>query len=312
MSKISIITTLYHSSEYINEFYHRIVSTINKIGEVDYEIIFVNDYSPDDSLVKVIKLREQSEKVKIIDLSKNYGQHIAILCGLENSTGDYIVVLDIDLEEKPELIEELYNKIISSKSDIVYGIRKDAEKVGIMQLFFRKIFWFIFGIISDFNVKKNISNIRIFNRNFCNALISHKERGWILSVMTQICGFRQETLLIDRIYKGKTSYNFKRRLKFFLSHILNYSNKPLYLSVYLGFLMASISFIIGIVIIIRKIFFNTVVTGWSSIMVSIWFVGGAILFSLGVIGTYIANIFIDVKQRPIYIIKNTYGFKNDI
>lgn len=308
--KISIITTLYKSEKYIDEFYKRITQSIQNLN-CDYEIIFVNDGSPDESLPKSLKLRDKDTKVKIINLSKNYGQHIAILSGIIKSDGDYSFVIDIDLEESPELIEEFYNKIINSDFDIIYGIRKDITRKGFIQKIFRKIFWTVFRMISDCTLKNNISNVRIFNKNFCNALKKHQERGWIMSTMTQICGFKQGQIVIDRIYKGNSSYTNLSKLKFLFSHILNYSNKPLYAVTYVGLFISAISFGFGLYFIIKKLLFNISVDGWTSIMVSIWLLGGIIILFLGIIGIYIANIFVDVKNRPLFLIKDELGFMDN-
>lgn len=310
MTKISVVTAMYKNQDYVEEFCKRIKKVINKLG-VDYEIILVNDNSPENDLNVALKYRETDSNVKIINFAKNYGQHVAILAGLEKSSGDYVAVIDIDLEEKPEYIEDLYDKIIKSKSDVVYSIRKDVGFSGLFQRFCRKIFWLLFSFISDYNLKKNISNARIMNRKFCEALIQHKERGWLLPMITQICGFKQECITIERVFKNKSSYSFFKRLGLFFSLILNYSNKPIYSAIYVGLIISSLSFAIGIYITIQKLIYGIPVDGWSSIMVSIWLLGGAIIFFLGVIGTYIANIFIDVKQRPLFIIKDSYGFKDD-
>ncbi len=307
MTKISIVTSLYKSEKYIEEFASKIINVTKKMG-VDYEIIFVNDCCPQNSLVVALKIAHKYENIKVIDLAVNSNHHKAIMTGLKHSSGDYIFTLDVDLEEKPELLEEFFKKISDNKNlDLVYGRQEKRVGKNLARGFLTNIFYHIFGFLTDYKIQ-NQSMIRLMTKRFVDNLVKFHEYDVFLYGITSLNGFESDFIICHKPYKGSTSYTLSKRVKLAINAITSFSSKPLILISCFGILVSFISFIFGTYIMLKKIFLGSVISGWSSIMVSIWMVGGMIIFCLGIIAIYIAKIFIESKKRPYVVIRDKYGF----
>lgn len=302
---LSIVTTLYKSSPYVNEFYTRISNEAQKITD-DYEIIFVDDGSPDDSLQKAVALYEKDSKVKVIELSRNFGHHKAIMTGLSHAVGEFVFLIDCDLEEEPELLGKFWNELQNSEdTDVVYGVQ-DIRKGGWFEKFSGDLFYKIFNKISHVNVPKNLITCRLTTKKYNEALVSHKEREIFLAGLWIISGFNQKSIIVKKHSHSETTYSFKHKLTLLFNSLTSFSNFPLKIIFYLGLIISSVSFIYILWILQRKILHGMALEGWTSLIVSVWFLGGLILFSIGVVGIYISKIFIETKQRPYTIIKRTY------
>lgn len=303
--KVSIITTLYGSGNFINEFYSRIVASVKRLTN-DYEIIFVNDGSPDDSLDKAVELHKMDPCVKIVDLSRNFGHHKAIRAGLEFSTGELVFFIDCDLEEPPELLNEFYNAYCDTNSDVIYGIQ-ECRSGGFARNILGGLFYKVFNLFSDVKLQENLVLTRLMTKKYVEAVLKFREDSYFIPAIFELAGFKQNYINISRLYKGETTYTLKKRLLMAANAILSFSPKPLYLIFRLGLFISVIAFIIMLKLMICKLAFNNILTGWTSLMVTIWFLGGLILFSIGVLGIYMAKIFDQVKRRPLYIVKELYS-----
>jgi putative glycosyltransferase len=302
--KISVVTTLYYSAPYMEEFYRRILPCISKISD-DYEIIFVNDGSPDNALNIALHLKENDKNIRIIDLSRNFGHHRAIMTGLEFSRGDYIFLLDVDLEEEPELLNVFWEFMQEQKeTDVVYGVQT-KRKGGLFEKISGALFFDLFNFFSDIQIKKNLILARLMNRQYVDELIKFRERELVFVGIAELTGFRQRALEIKKHSKGKSTYNFGRKLNLAINFIASFSSKPLVYIFYLGIIITFLSFLMISYVIIRKVFFG-ILEGWTTLIASIWFIGGITIFSVGVLGIYLSKIFIEVKQRPSVIIRNIY------
>lgn len=307
--KLSIVTTLYKSSPHINEFYSRILKEAVKITD-DYEIIFVDDGSPDDSLQKAVALYEKDSKVKVIELSRNFGHHKAIITGLSQAKGEFVFLIDSDLEEEPELLGKFWEELHKEKElDVVYGVQ-ESRKGRWFEVWSGEIFYKVFNFISDTKIPKNLSTCRLMKNIYCNSLCRFNETELFLGGIFFLTGFNQKPYIVKKLSHSLSTYSLKLKLTMFLNSLTSFSNFPLKVVFYTGLFISFISFIFIVWIIFRKLFFSVALEGWSSLMVSVWFLGGIILVSLGIIGMYISKIFIETKNRPYSIIKQYYTKEN--
>ena len=301
---LSIVTSLYYSAPYLDEFYTRICAEAEKITH-DYEIIFINDGSPDHSLDVVLSFYEKDERVRIIDLSRNFGHAKAIMTGLAHSKGRLVFLIDCDLEEEPELLGTFYEKIKSSNADVIYGVQKN-RKGKFFERLSGKIFYQFFNFLSSYSVSPNLITARLMSQRYVNALQEYGEREIYLPGIWVMAGFKQAPLFVNKHSRGSSTYTLGRKIAMFVNSITSFSNKPLVFIFYVGAVISLISLIAAIHLIVRKVFFGALLAGWPSLIISIWLLGGLILFCLGVIGIYISKVFSETKQRPLAIIREIY------
>ncbi len=308
MIRISIVTSLYKSQDYIEDFAQRIIAVTQKIG-ADYEIIFVNDCCPQNSLKVALGVAKKYRNIKVIDLAINANHHKALMTGFKFASGDYVFNLDVDLEEDPELLIEFWQKINSTPDlDLVYGISRKREG-SFVRSFCGNIFYKIFGFLTD-NKVSNQAMIRLMSARFVKSLVEFEEQDLFLPGVMALNGFKSDVIFFDKKYKGRTTYSFMKRVKLSVNAITAFSSKPLVLISYIGAIVSVISFSIGAYIIVKKLLLGSIISGWSSLMVSIWMVGGIIILCLGVIAIYLSKIFIEIKKRPYSVIKKKYGFED--
>lgn len=305
---LSIVTTLYRSAPYIKEFYERICKEANKITQ-DFEIIFVNDGSPDDSVIQAIALYNNDTRVKVIDLARNYGHHKAIMTGLAHAKGEFVFLIDVDLEEEPELLSVYWQKIQSDeKIDVVYGIQA-KRKGGFMEKITGKIFYKIFNMFSDVKVPDNIITARLFKKHALEMILQYQERELCLGCIFHDIGLNQVKVVVNKLSTSPTTYSFRAKLRLFLNSIISFSNKGLFYIFYLGVAITVVSIIFIGKLIIDRLVLDNVLEGWTSILVSIWFFGGLILTAIGIVGIYLSQVYIEVKHRPYTLIKKIYEHK---
>ncbi len=307
--KLSIVTTLYNSAPYIKEFYDRIKNETNNIN-LNYEIIFVNDGSPDNSLEIAKNIQIQDNKVSIIDLSRNFGHHRAMITGLSYTSGDYIFLIDCDLEEEPELLSKFLDQIQKdSDLDVIYGVQK-TRKGGFNEKWTGALFYKTLNFLSDIKITENVILARIMSRRYLNNLLKHTERELSFFGIAAMTGFKQETIIVNKKNKGSTTYSLKKKINLAINYITSLTSKPLVYIFYLGLSVTALSLVYLVYSVCEKLLFGIDVQGWISIMISIWFFGGLIIFCLGIIGMYLSKIFLEVKKRPYSIVKSIYS--NDI
>jgi len=296
---------MYNSEEYVAEFYERMVKSVKKITG-SYEIIFVNDGSPDGSLQIAKRLLEIDNKIRIIDLSRNFGQHKAIMTGLAHAGGDLVFLIDCDLEEDPELLElflEEYRR--DGDADVIFGVQKN-RKGNIIRRLPGALFYHLFNFLSDYKLPSNLTTVRLMSKRYVENLVRYRESELVIGGLWVITGFRQVPVPIDTRHKGASSYSFTKKMSLFFNSVTSFTSKPLVYICYIGFFISIISFISVCYLIIVRILYGTPILGYTSLIASIWLLGGIVIFSIGVVGVYLSRVFIEVKQRPYTIIRKIY------
>jgi putative glycosyltransferase len=303
---LSIVTTLYCSAPHLEEFYARVRDVAERVAS-DLEIILVNDGSPDDSLQIAVSLHQQDRRVKVIDLSRNFGHHKAMMTGLSHARGELIFLVDCDLEEEPELLETFYERLKATAADVVFGVQQ-KRRGGFFDRVSGAIFFKLFNALSTHPIPPNVITARLMTRKYVWALVQHQERETLMAGLWSLTGFKQVSVPVKKSQNPTSTYNLRRRVSHFVNAITSFSSKPLVLIFYLGCFILFLSTIAALDLIIRKLFFGTLLEGWASLIVSIWLLGGLTIFCLGVIGIYLSKIFIEVKQRPYTIVKEVYEY----
>lgn len=305
---LSIVTTLYSSSRYIEEFYIRISKEAEAITD-SYELIFVNDGSPDDSLAIARKLADKDEHIKVIDLSRNYGHHRAMMCGLEYAEGDRIFLIDVDLEELPEKLSQFW-WVMEKDQDVDVVIGELVEKsVPFFKRSTSNLFYKLFNLLSVVKISSRDIVSRLMTRDYVNALKEYSEKEIFLPAIWEDTGFRQVRVPATKSYDGNSTYTMKNKLTMAVDAITSFSSKPLIYIFYLGLMFSSGSILFMAFLIIRRLTVGSAILGWTSMFAALFLIGGIIIFSLGIIGIYLSKIYIQVKLRPNSIVKNVFQKK---
>lgn len=305
--KISITTTLYNSSSYIDEFYQRCIESIASKFE-SYEFVFVNDGSPDNSLEVVRELAKRDHNVKVVDFSKNFGHHKALLSSLDYSSGDFVYLTDVDLEEEPELFSDFWELFNSGQQiDMVYGTQV-SRKGGFFERVSGSIYYKMMTSLLDAKMPENIATTRLMSRRYVNALTLFKEQEVFIAGLAVITGFNSVELKIKKLSSSVTSYSFGAKINLLVRGVISFSAKPLYFIFILGLLILVASFLLVGVVIAKKLFWGVDITGWASLMIVALFSCGVITFSIGICAIYLSKIFTEVKNRPYIIVKEKINF----
>ncbi len=308
--KLSIVTTLYHSENYIEEFCRRAsVAAENFAGE-DFEIIFVNDGSPDDSLDKSVALASVDHHVIVIDLSRNFGHHNAMMAGLSHAVGDYVFLIDSDLEEEPEWLADFSTRMHDGKFDVVFGVQK-TRKGKWFERVSGEIYYWILSWLLSIEHPKNITTARLMTRRYVRALLLHEEREIVISGLWLLTGFKQSQYSVHKKQGSRSTYSFRRKISHLINVVTSFSSRPLILIFATGMVILGVSILYLSFLLIRRFFFLVPLDGWTSIMASIWLLGGITISFIGVIGIYLSKLFTEVKRRPTYIVKNWYGRRKE-
>jgi len=304
MVHISLIIPIYNSELFLLELVERIQKTLLPITN-SYEIILVDDLSPDKSWDMINDLSSKDNRIKGIKLSKNFGQHNAITCGLDHCCGEWVVVMDCDLEDQPEAINFLYMKA-KEGYEIVMAQRQHRTH-GIFKILLSKIFYFLFNFLTNAKHDTSVANYGIYSRKVIDSFKEIKEPNRSFSLIIRWLGFSKTSIPVTHGIRasGKSGYNIRKLISLAINLIIAYSNTPLNLTIGVGFIISVISFFIGIFYIIQFFHRGISVEGYTSIIISIWFLSGLIIFFLGIIGLYISKVFESVKSRPLYIVDKT-------
>jgi len=301
--KLSIVSPVYQAEKIIAELVRQLQENLAAITP-DYEIILVNDASPDNSWIAIAAECEKDKRVKGINLSRNFGQHYAITAGLSVSKGEWVVVMDCDLQDRPDEIPNLYAKA-QQGYDSVFAQRIERQDSFFKRLF-SKMFYALFSYLTDTKQDPTVANFGIYSRKVVGAILTMKDYIRFFPTMVQWVGFQKFYLPVqhsDR-YEGKTSYNFRNLMRLALDNIVAFSDKPLRLMIKFGFIISLISFLLATYNIAAHFVGIIKVEGFTTTVFSIWFVGGLMLLMLGVVGLYVGKTFENVKRRPTFIIKN--------
>jgi putative glycosyltransferase len=303
--KLSIVTTLYKSAPYIEEFYRRISAEARKITD-DYEIIMVDDGSPDNSLDIAVNILKNDSRFRVIELSRNFGHHKAIMTGIEHASGELVFLIDVDLEEPPALLMEFY-LLMDDKWDVVYGYQ-ERRKGGWFEKYSGSVAWWFINLMFPIKIPYNHSTVRLMKRNYAQALIRHKEHKTAIGGLWVLTGFKQTGIPFVKSSRNKSGYSFRARLLMLFDSVTSFSEMPLYIIFFMGLVILCFSGVFGMHLIFRRLV-GTILPGWVSVMVSVWFLGGLAIFCIGVVGLYISRIFIETKKRPYTIIRNFHKKK---
>lgn len=308
--KLSVVSTLYKSSNYIEDFYKRATEVACTESGNSYELIFVDDGSPDDSLKKACEIAKKDEKVKVIELSRNFGHHKAMMTGLMHAKGDFVFLIDSDLEEPPEILTSFSDQLKKNDCDVVFGVQKQ-RKGGFFERVSGPLYYKVWNLLSGLNIPQNILTARLMKKDYVNELVKFSERELNMAGVWKMTGFKQESQEVKKLSHSPTTYTLRKKISTLVSAITNFSSKPLIFICLLGFFISLASLLYILLLIVYKFYFNSPLSGWTSIMVSIWLNGGIILFCMGIIGIYISKIFSEVKQRPYTIIRKIHT-KNEV
>lgn len=303
--RLSIVTPLYRSADYIHELYLRLVAAVATSGYSDYELIFVNDASPDESLSIARSIAASDHRVAVIDLARNFGQHKAIMTGLRYTTGDLMFVLDSDLEEEPEWLLRFSQEMGRSKADVVFGVNRNIKR-GYLYSSGRRIFYRSVNLLSGVDFPQNVCAVRLMTRRYVDALLSFKEREIFFVGMCWMAGFVQLPVEVVKRDTSPSTYTIRRLWALFLEGITSFSTRPLQIIAWAGLGLSFVAFVYVSMIIFRKLYYGINAEGWASVMGVVLTVGGVSLFFQGVIAIYVSKIFLEVKQRPLTIIRDVY------
>lgn len=307
--EISVVIPIYNEQENIHELYDRLIVVLDALCEREgfaqneYEIILVDDGSKDNSWKLIQKLHTEDNRLKGLKFARNFGHHFAITAGMDFAKGKAIIMLDGDLQDPPEEIAGLYNKY-KEGYDIVYGIRKNRQDPPLKKAL-SFMFWWSINKVSDIDMPVNQTMLRILSRVMVNSLKEMREYSRFVHGMMAWVGFKsaQIEVLHDPRKKGQSKYNLGSQIRLALHAITSFSIFPLRLATYLGLATSVLSFLVGAFYIYRKIFYDFPVSGWASIMVAVFFMGGVQLLMLGTFGEYLGKIYRQSQQRPLYIVK---------
>lgn len=303
--KLSIVTTLYQSSSYVEEFYHRATRAAQQEAEDSYQIIFVNDGSPDNSLEIATSIQTKDPHVTVIDLSRNFGHHRAMMTGLKHSKGELTFLLDVDLEEEPELLHDFADQMATDNCDVVYGVQ-EFRKGGWFEKFSGWVFYTLFNILTGFDFPRNIVTARLIRRQFLDALLRHGERELSIGGLFYITGFDQRSRTITKHNTSPSTYTLTRKLSVLVNSVASFSSKPLVGIFFLGIAVLALAIIVSLYFLINALLFASPPDGWTSLMISVWALGGIIISCIGIVGIYISKIYEESKQRPYTIIRQIY------
>ena len=303
--KLSIVATLYQSAPYINEFHERATATAKQVVGDDYEIVLVNDGSPDNSLDLSIRLTEQDSHVVVVDLSRNFGHHKAMMTGLAHAKGALVFLIDSDLEEEPEWLLSFDEKMKREQCDVVYGIQ-EKRKGGAFERGTGVAFYKLFRKLTGINQPDNIVTARLMTQRYVQALLTHRERELNIGGLWVITGFKQASHLVRKHSTSPTSYTLSGKFGHLVNAISSFSSLPLVYTFYSGLFISITALIYIAYLLLRYFLIASPPSGYTSLIASIWFFSGLIIFFLGVQGIYLSKIFTEVKQRPYTIIRHIY------
>ncbi len=305
MKVLSVVVPIYNEEQIIDELYRRIVETVKEITD-DYEIIFVNDGSTDQSFVKLTDISSENNRVFYIDFSRNFGHQIAITAGIDMSQGQAVVVIDGDLQDPPELILEMYSKY-KAGVDVVYARRNKRNGESVFKKITAKVFYRLLKAITSIEIPVDVGDYRLMDRKVIAYLKRMPEQNKFIRGQIAWLGFKSDVVYFDRDERkfGKTGYSFKKMLKFAMDGITSFSDKPLNLVSRLGILFSIVSLGIILYALYSHFMLNRTITGWTSLIISSTFFGGVQLLSIGLIGQYISRINKNTLNRPLYIINHS-------
>jgi dolichol-phosphate mannosyltransferase len=305
---VSIVVPVFNEAESIDAFYQRMRKVADSLAPISCEIVFVDDGSSDDSCERLVRFAYSDKDVRIIKFSRNFGHQIAITAGIDLAKGDAVVVIDADLQDPPEIIKEFVEKW-QEGFDVVYGVRDRRDGESRMKLLTAAAFYRVLRGIIKLDIPVDVGDFRLMSRRVVEHFRQLKERDRFVRGLVSWIGFKQTGVWYarDKRFAGETKFPYRKMLKFALDGITSFSDFPLKLATWLGYMTSLVALMYVCTVVVQKVLGYTV-QGWATIMVTMLFLGGVQLISLGIIGQYVGRIFNECKQRPLYVIDEIYEF----
>lgn len=307
MSKISIVVPMYNEQEALDILYRELKRVTETIPEHEFEYLFVNDGSKDATLDEIKKLAEQDARVRYVSFSRNFGKEAAMYAGLKSASGDYVALMDADLQDPPALLPEMIRMIESGECDNVATRRVNRKGEPPIRSFFAKCFYKVMRKLTHIEIADGARDYRLMSRAMVNSILSVCEYNRFSKGIFAWVGYETRWLEFENVERaaGETKWSFWKLVRYSFDGIVNFSDTPLRISSYLGLLLTGLSFVAIIIEIIRALVFGDPVAGWPSLVCIITFIGGIQLFCMGIMGQYIAKTYMEVKRRPHYIVKES-------
>jgi glycosyltransferase involved in cell wall biosynthesis len=305
MEKISVIIPIYNEENNIAGLYTRLKEVVTKI-DISYEFIFINDGSKDNSIILIKQVASIDSCIHYIDLSRNFGHQIAVSAGLDLCTGSAIVIIDADLQDPPELIAKMYAKM-KEGYEVVYAKRRSRKGESLLKKYTARIFYRLLAGITAIPIPLDTGDFRIMDRKIVDVLKNMPEQQKFLRGQIAWIGFNQTYIEYDRDerHAGVTGYTYKKMVRFALDGITSFSNLPLKFATLSGFIVSGIAFVVMLYALYSRFILKDYVQGWTSLILSVMFIGGIQLIAIGIIGEYISRMSTNIRQRPLYIVKET-------
>ncbi len=312
MDLITLIIPCYNEQESLPLLYPELVKVSQEMSGQSFEFLFVNDGSRDKTLELLRELAEKDERVKYISFSRNFGKESAMYAGLENASGDYVAFMDADMQDPPSLLPQMYKAVTEEGYDSAATRRVTRKGEPPIRSFFARMFYKIMNKISDTDIVDGARDFRLMNRKFVDALLQMKEYNRFSKGLFGWVGYKTKWIEFENVERvaGETKWSFWSLFKYSIEGILAFTTAPLVIASVLGILLCFLAFVFIVFIIVRKICFNNSVDGWASMVCIISLLGGLQLFAIGVVGQYLAKLYLEIKNRPIYLIGETNIEKN--
>jgi putative glycosyltransferase len=301
---LSVVSTLYQSEATVADFCQRVAAAAS-LQSADYEIVLVNDGSPDGSLAAARQAQRQNPRIRVVDLSRNFGHHPAMMEGLRHARGRLVFLIDSDLEDDPGQLAEFARDLELTNADVVYGVQA-TRKGGLFERVTGAAFYRIFNWLSPVQLPPNVVTTRLMTRRYVEALLQHRERELYMAGVWAITGFEQVPCRVTRRSRSGTTYTVARRLDQLVTAVTSFSNKPLILVFYLGVFISIVASSAAAYLVWQRLWRGQLLAGWASLIVSVWLLGGMTIAAIGVLGVYLSRVFSEVKQRPSAIVRAVY------
>ena len=304
--KLSVVATLYQSAAFVVPFVERAGAAARGLAGDDYEIVLVNDGSPDDSLELAVQAAARDPHVVVVDLSRNFGHHKAMMTGLAHARGELVFLIDSDLEEEPEWLEAFEAQMREQRCDVVYGAQA-RRKGGLFERWSGEWFYRLFKVLTGLALPQNVVTARLMTRRYVDALLRHDEREVFMAGLWHTTGFEQNPRIVHKRSKPGTTYTFRRKMALLVNSVTSFSNAPLVTIFYVGALISLVAGGVSAWLVVHWLFFQRPLSGWTSVMASIWLLGGLVICFLGIVGIYVSKVFSETKRRPYTIVRHVYG-----
>jgi putative glycosyltransferase len=303
--KLSIVATLYKSEDSVAEFHRRAAACAQALAGDDYEIVLVNDGSPDASLERAIELTRGDARLVVVDLSRNFGHHKAMMTGLANSRGERVFLVDSDLEEEPEWLGAFARRMDHERCDVVYGVQQ-SRKGNAFERLSGRWFYRFFRAVTGLALPENLVTARLMSRRYVDALLRHDEREVFMAGLWAITGFDQRPEAVVKHSTHPSTYTLRRKLSLLVNSITSFSNAPLTGIFYVGVGISLIALGYTAFLVFHWLFLARPPSGWTSVMASIWLLGGLIISFIGIVGIYLSKIYSETKRRPYTIVREIH------